>query len=377
MTWLINEPRLDSAYLGALEPTRILFDFDGPRTFLSQDSQGDLLFLHQCDASESIWRYFVVPFSETLLADLEGGRLDLRSALDQPRLWVADFDRNGVAALFRIVDRASVEAYLPIAGTMLSPEFEPLLSVRACGQSVELGKAKIGVIGTSLTNIRNALKTLAEYAQKAATGPGQPTTELRRYYDLPVVFSTGSVRVSVLPEIDSQQEMFESVWDRMEKALSRGLNEIKKSVDPSLTASVMDNELRVALKAIYLLTPPSYGAVDTTYISGKLTESSGDIEPVQLTRQTRTSLRQRLQLAVDEQETVVEMEGIISEMDRDESTCMLRNETGKTLLKLSFPDSLYERVKEAFDSQRKVRAFAETIVSTGVANLLALPNSES
>lgn len=125
MLWPIEEPAIDTAHFGTLKPERVLFEFEGPRTFIARDAARALLLLHQCGESEHVWRYFVVPFSESLLAQLEEGRIDLRTALDQPRLWVADLNPSGVLNLFQIQDRTAVEPYLPVPGTMLFPEIEP------------------------------------------------------------------------------------------------------------------------------------------------------------------------------------------------------------------------------------------------------------
>ena len=59
-------------------------------------ADGELYLAHWFDESEAVVRYLVVPFSPTLLARLEAGRMDLREALDQPRVWVVDVDDQGL-----------------------------------------------------------------------------------------------------------------------------------------------------------------------------------------------------------------------------------------------------------------------------------------
>lgn len=376
MLWPINDSQIEQDRLGALSPEKILFEFEGPRTFTSRDNEDELLLLHQCGQSGDVWRYFVVPFSESLLNSLENGTLDLRSALDQPRMWIADLGKGGVTNLYRIKNRSEVENYLPFAATMLYPELEPLLSVRSVGKNVELGQATLGTMRNSLDNVRSSLKVLADFAIGEVGRRGQPSAKVRRYYDLPAVLAAGSIRISVLPEADKQQKLFEKdeVWQRMEQVLNQGIDAALRLSEGNAQQmkQVAEDELAAGLKAVYLLSPPAFGAIERTEISGRLADPRGDGHPVTIDRSTRTALRQRLRLEFEAAPEIVADEGIISELDREESTFLLRDEAGNTKRKVSFDAPLFDEVMEAFESTNLVRLDAILIPPSQTADLLAI-----
>jgi hypothetical protein len=208
MLWEVKGRPLSPTFLGDVQPETVLFEYEGPRSFLARDPQGGLLFAHQCGESNDVWRYAVVPFSDRLAQALENGRLDLRGALDQPRIWIVDFGANRKPTQC-IATRLSdmPEDYLPKAGVMLYPESEAL--------------------------------------------------------------------------------------------------------------------------------PPGH--------------SDRDVQP-----------------------EIIERAGIISELDREEQTCLLRDDAGMTVAKLSFDVSLYDEVKDAFDGERKVSVAAKSRPKVNVAELVAV-----
>ncbi len=372
MLWEPKGKSLEPAFLGSLEPERVLFEYEGPRSFLARDPNGDLLFAHQCGEFVDAWRYAVVPFSDELTAALEEGRLDLRSALQQPRLWLVDIGHGGQPQ--RCV-RSSIsdvpETCLPTLGVMLYPDLEPLLAVRSIGKNVELGTATLGLLRTSLDNTRNALKTLATYVLGEAQKSGQPSRKTRKYYDLPAQLLAGSVRVCVFAPADPQQQMFDATdetWARMQKLLQLGLDEIGKQ--STTAATPPDNDLRAALQAVYCLAPPAYGPVESTEVSGRLVRASSTARVI--SRSAGVTLRARLKVGMEQKPEIVEAQGIISELDREEATCLLRDNVGMTLYKISFDEKLSDEVKDAFDSGCEVKIAGQTTPPITVVELLAV-----
>jgi hypothetical protein len=96
MIWEPKGKELPPDFLGPLAVERVLFEYEGPRSFTARDPAGELLFAHQCGEADEFWRYAVVPFSDQLLKALEEGRVDLVSALGQPRFWLVDIGQGGV-----------------------------------------------------------------------------------------------------------------------------------------------------------------------------------------------------------------------------------------------------------------------------------------
>lgn len=372
MLWEPKGNSVESTFLGLLEPERVLFEYEGPRSFLARDQSGELLFAHQCGESDDVWRYAVVPFSDALTAALEEGRLDLRTALEQPRLWLVDIGQGGrIQRCVRSLLSDVPETCLPVLGVMLYPELEPLLTVRSVGKNVELGKASLGLLRTSLDNTRNALKTLATYVLGEAQKSGQPSRKTRKYYDLPAQLLAGSVRVCVFASVDPQKRMFDEAdetWVRMQTLLQLGLDEIGKPTTNTFTP--LDNDLRAALQAVYCLAPPAYGPVESTEVSGCLVRTSNTARVI--SRAARVTLRARLQVGMEQKPEIVEAQGIISELDREEATCLLRDSAGTTLHKISFDEKLSDEVKDAFDSGREVKIAGQIIPPITVVELLAV-----
>lgn len=375
MLWQTDGPVISTEFLGTLIPERVLFEYEGPRTFLARDNVGELLFAHQCGETESNWRYAVVPFSDRLVEELEQGRLDLRSALDQPRFWLVDIGAGWkLDRCVRSSLKAIPETCLPQAGIMLYPEFEPLLAVRFKGRPVEVGQATLGLLRGALDNVRESLKTLATFATGEVSKRGQPSAKTRKYYDLPALLLGGSIRVVVLPERDPQKQLFEldNVWQRMESLLQRGLEEVAKSPGEDQASVDSDPELLVALRAVYLLSPPANGPVEATEISGRLALHNDGGKPVTLNKNIRVSLGKRLRLERENQPRVIDEEGYITELDKEEATCKLRDAQGATIQRLSFEEKFFEEIKAAFDSDRRVRVIAELPPPFEIADVVSL-----
>ena len=89
--WEPDGKIIDSNAIGSLEPKEPLFEFEGEYlTFVAHDLNGDLLLVHNLCVSDGISRYLVSPIDARILSDLKAGRLDIYSALRQPRCWIAD-----------------------------------------------------------------------------------------------------------------------------------------------------------------------------------------------------------------------------------------------------------------------------------------------
>jgi hypothetical protein len=126
--WAPVGRKIQSSELGLIEPEEILFEFGGePLTFVARDPSGDLLLAHSLCVFDRTSRYLVSAVDERILGDLKSGRLELRSALRQPRCWVVDVQEDAAVRALWQVDFDSVpQDVLPRPGTMLTPELESL-----------------------------------------------------------------------------------------------------------------------------------------------------------------------------------------------------------------------------------------------------------
>lgn len=103
-------------------PIKVLDELDGPRLFTFHDHEDELCLAMWFDENRERVRYLIVPFSEPLVKRLEAGRLSLREALEQPRLWVLDVSQQGepIAAMRADLDNLPAEE-LPSVNSHLSP----------------------------------------------------------------------------------------------------------------------------------------------------------------------------------------------------------------------------------------------------------------
>jgi hypothetical protein len=157
MMWKLDGQELDPKFLGSLEPERVLFEYEGPRSYVARDAAGGLLFAHQCGEAADRWRYAVVPFSTELLDALESGQLDLRSALGQPWLWIVDIGEKGhPVRCVRSSLSAIPEECLPRPGVMLYPDHDPAPEIFPVGrieQSILLIRGRRVIIDADLAGL--------------------------------------------------------------------------------------------------------------------------------------------------------------------------------------------------------------------------------
>jgi hypothetical protein len=387
MDWTPSGKQLPPDFLGDLQPEDVLVDYEGPRSFTARDRSGELLFAHQCGESDDIWRYAIVPFSESRLAELTHGRLDLWSALSQPRLWIVDITVDGsVVSCVSTSLNEIPETCRPHRGVMLYAEHEPLLSLRAIGHHVEMGRANLGVLREQLDSMRTGLRCLAEAALGLPPAKGPPSKQTRGYYDLPALMLAGSVQVSVYPPADPQGKLFDfdDTWSRMASLLEWGLRQLDGNHEDDEAPEINQQTQEAVIKAVYALAPPARGNVKETEISGQLLRPSR--LSYRLGRRARFELSQRLRLVHEAppEWNVVQNEGYITELDLEEGTCLLRDKEGNTIEKLQFVDeitlsdeSLFEDVKEAFDSGHRVAIKGIRFTSGKEVTLLSVKETPS
>jgi hypothetical protein len=108
-----------------LRPVDILYDFDGPRLFVSRDSDGEPNLVYWCDEDNDVVRYLVVPTTEARIAALVHGKLTVLAALDQPRARLVDVLADGSIRNSLSIDITALPRdVLPTPGTLLTSALE-------------------------------------------------------------------------------------------------------------------------------------------------------------------------------------------------------------------------------------------------------------
>lgn len=134
--WQVPGTTVDPSQFSPLRPLKVLYEFDGPKTFTFRDQDGELCLAHWCDEEEGAARLIAVAFSNRLLAKLEQGIISVRDALEQPRAWILDEDPAGIVRAAWRVDVADLpEDVLPKPGALLTPVLERALKAETASKS--------------------------------------------------------------------------------------------------------------------------------------------------------------------------------------------------------------------------------------------------
>jgi hypothetical protein len=359
--------------LGALVPTETLFEFEEPLTFVCRDRDEQMLLAHSLCAEGGGSRYLAAVTDSRIIDDLKAGRLDILGALRQPRCWIVDFGPGWEIQLLWVIPFDKVpKEMLPRPGAMLSPELEPLFSVRLLGEGVGHGK-------TSATDVRMAaqagefsLKRLAEITHKQRRRTGRPARQVRRYSDLPVQYlRTASFEITFgapPPEPRLFQQDAE-ILEEMGKLLGLGLRMIRSDTAFETEDGLDQDEVSQLLEAVKSLTPSTQGDVDRIEIGGRLIEHFEG--PTVLTRDDRRRTLERIKprrRALPEERPFL-VAGRIPEADQDALTFTLRDldppdVPGVGLVEeilFHFGEHLFEVVMDAFNSPEQVIVVGERV----------------
>ena len=197
MDW---EPRTcfpDLATFDGLKPSEVLYEFDGPRIFVTQAQIGELLCFLTDDDGRTL-RFIAAPTNSSILDMLKSGSLTVREALDQPWVWFVDLGYSGqpVAAWQGTLSEAPSDA-LPKKGVMLWPHLEPVFALRAIGDGLKEGSVPMSVIRQVIDGASTALKKVANSVFEDARRQGRKANTIRQFYDLPAIgFAYNSFEVA-------------------------------------------------------------------------------------------------------------------------------------------------------------------------------------
>ena len=195
--WEPHGKLVDSESLGPLRPVEVLYEFEGEYlTYLAFDPNDEPLLVHNLCVFQRTSRYVVSAIDSRILAGLKAGRIDVYSALQQPRCWIADLVANDSAeppwrirALHRIEFEIIPGDHLPHPGTMLNPDLEPLFRLRLIGSGVGPRKTSVADIRMAAQAVESGLRGLARIALDERKKVGLVRRDIRHYWDLPYQYS--------------------------------------------------------------------------------------------------------------------------------------------------------------------------------------------
>src|SRR5690606_14823777 len=121
--WAPTGKQIEKDALGVLTPIEVLFEYEEPLTFVSEDLDGQPLLAHSLCAEGPLSRYLIAVADQRVIQELKAGRLDILGALRQPRCWIADFGGDWqVVSLWLVSFDQIPKDHLPRPGAMLTPE---------------------------------------------------------------------------------------------------------------------------------------------------------------------------------------------------------------------------------------------------------------
>lgn len=326
--WEIKGKPVDPKRFGPFAPLRVLNYYDGPRIFTFNDADEALCLACWSDEDEKHSRFLAVAVSDDIIAQLEAGLLSVREALTQPRLWVVDWahDDGSLAGAWLVAHQDVPEDSQPRRGTMLHRSLDPILSLRATGETIRAGEIPGSVIKYTVEGAQRAIKCLAEYEMDLPTRKGRPSRALQRLYELPVQRTlAASFEVqfrSPLSEPDlfeglSENEIREEreVLTRVGDYLNAGLNWLTATFSGATALPMPGNpELsRAIIKALRFLSPSPRSPIREIEIRGELATRS--IEPIRLPRSARSILNGAMSRVPALRERRVNLTGRIRELN--------------------------------------------------------------
>ena len=137
MLWQPEHDTRNASELGAIAPERVLVEYDGIHVFTFRDLANKMLLAYHCDEDDAgVWRYTIVPCSETTLNRLIAGQQSIVSALAQSWGWIADISEGEVKSLWEVDPTSLPDDYRPQPNVFLTHVAEPDLSVRYVGRMI-------------------------------------------------------------------------------------------------------------------------------------------------------------------------------------------------------------------------------------------------
>lgn len=361
--WNITGQEFPADKFLPFEPEEALYEFDGPRIFTFRDQDKELFLAYWSDEDDDFNRFVVVPTSSAILTSLKSGEMSVREALNQPRCWLCDVAHVGTLEKCQRIEFSQVpEECLPAIGTMLLPELEPLLTLRAVGESIIPGHIPGSVIRSCVEGVQKSFKYLSEFALGKTPQQGRPDEFLRRLFDLPAQnFAFGSFVISFRMPIE-EKNLFTAAGQKSPEAetleevgrlLDKGLRWLTSAAgEEGIYSPDAPEEGEVLLRALKELTPSSIGQIEHLELKGRLLGTQP--KPFTLDREAR----QRVNTAIRTRQLepqVVKLTGRIRELDKDRMSFELREIPEPPFTqRFVFEEQIRDDVIEAFDSDEIV-----------------------
>lgn len=326
--WDPKLPEWPTGNFSTIAVEEVLVTYNGPITFTFRDVVGALMLAHLCDDNDDgVMRYVVAPTSPEIIANLKGGGVSVRVALDQPLVWLLDLSRGALVRGWALSPSQIPQDALPSREVMLRPGLQPLIRTRAVGSAIRAGSIPADAIRTLVAGAESAIGTLIDFV----TGQGVRTggeDDVRYPYELNAThLAFGSIEVSFearRAKDESPVPVADAVLTRVEELLARGLR-WGQAGGGILEASSVEEEAAI-MEAVRQLSPKRGGDADYVEISGRVAAKSRQSR-VTLTNTMRQLAAERLRTLRqhDPQPITMILHGRVGEIDYDRNTALYRD----------------------------------------------------
>ncbi|WMR31297.1 hypothetical protein, partial [Metapseudomonas otitidis] len=351
MLWTISAPAVDVHRFSCSDIHETLYEFDGPRIFITRSDSTELYLWYQSDEdhAKELIRYLVVPVVASQVALLKSGDRSVHDVLKQSWLWAVDVNYDfDVVEAYSLGGLEEVPAgFKPSTFATLYPQHMPLLSYRLIGRDIREGNIPASVVSKAADGPTSALKRLLESITSKA-GHGRPEESLRKAYDIPAKrFAFNSFEVAFAEPVSAQQGLdgFESVYEECARQLMLAFDWLENP-------NIYDTPDAPVLEALKDLAPPSHGAVEQAEVGGTLIRGRARFN---LTREHRRAVARALKDKKVAADILVKASGEIRELDKDKFSFILRNRPGGDEdLRCEFKEEHYDDVVEYFMNESVV-----------------------
>ncbi len=364
--------------LGNLAVAEVLFEFDGEfLTFVAADSNNEPLLVHNLCVENQISRYVVSPVDNRILRDLKTGRVDIYTALRQPRCWIADIKFNEdldptweITGLVQVRFESIPSGFLPQPGAMIRPDLDPVFRLRLIGDGVGPGSTTAADVRAAVQASENALRGLARLVLDQPSTAGRANRGIRDLSSNLTYLYTRAASFEIAfgaPKDHSLTALDDQFISEMGQWLNAGLQAVRSRDNSLPMFEKLSSERATQLfEAVRALTPPSRGGVNRVEIGGKVTMNS--FESKILTRSDR--VRSTELIAFYRQTPIIEKPfrvfGVAEVADKGYDVFVLRqlDADGMALAKANeiefhFDEYLYDKVSDAWISEQKIAVVGE------------------
>lgn len=384
--WNVPGQKTPSDRFQPFEPEEILYEFDGPRIFTLRDIQQEPYLVYWADGNDGFNRYVVVPTSAAIVSSLKLGEVSVLEALNQPRCWLFDVTHADQFQACQRVEFSDIPRdSLPAVGTMLLPELEPLLTLRAIGDTIVPGHIPGSVIRSCVEGVQKSLKFLSEFVLGKTPQQGRPNEFLRSLFDLPAQhLALSSFVISFRMPIQEKNLLTRTGEKSVEaetlaevgRLLNKGLRWLTSaSGEAGIFSAEAPDEWEVLLRALRELTPPAQGQIKQLELRGRLLGSHP--QPFKLDRTSRQHVNTAIHTRRLEPR-VVKLTGRIRELDKDRMSFELREIPEPPFAqRFVFEEQLREDVIKAFDSEDIVTVGGVTFPVKNIVFAAMISSSDS